>query len=321
MLSYALAIAVAISSLILFSTAFLMSKIHRKDDFLWSAVGLFYALILWFDARNITGTVLLGQAAATVLITSYCWQTIKLRKAIANPAQATETNNFSVVRSFNGLFKRQKPKFEPAPQPVVKPPAPKVTEQDIAIPKTPVATSPQTSETAMQTTTPTVERSAKSDRVIPDPQPTPENKENLEQTSKPTTESQPLPNKLPEVVPQPQPETNIVPPTEQENKQIAKAVEDIQPQAKIEPTTDNIPQPIEPTPEVTTSETAPESSLDSLETVEVAEVLEAEIDGGVNVRESDRDNIIEVTTTDVNIVTETIKIDRNKASNSDPQDV
>lgn len=82
MLSYALAIAVAISSLVLFLTAFLMSGIHRKDDFLWGAVGLFYALVLWYCARNITGAVLLGQAAATVLLVSYSWQTIKLRQAM-----------------------------------------------------------------------------------------------------------------------------------------------------------------------------------------------------------------------------------------------
>ncbi|MEM7761539.1 MAG: Ycf66 family protein, partial [Cyanobacteria bacterium P01_A01_bin.40] len=54
MLSYALAIAIAISSLGLFLTAFLMSDLHRQDDFLWSGVGLFYALVLWYCAQNIT---------------------------------------------------------------------------------------------------------------------------------------------------------------------------------------------------------------------------------------------------------------------------
>ncbi|NJO97837.1 MAG: hypothetical protein HC764_19100 [Pleurocapsa sp. CRU_1_2] len=137
MLSYALAIAVAISSLVLFSTAFLMSKIHRQDDFLWSTVGLFYALVLWYCARNITGAVLLGQAAATVLIVSSSWQTIKLRRVIANPAQVAETNNFSVLQSINGLLKRKKPQVQPSTPPEAKAPTPKVTEQNIVMPETP----------------------------------------------------------------------------------------------------------------------------------------------------------------------------------------
>lgn len=132
MLSYALAIAVALSSLVLFSTAFLMSDIHRQDDFLWSGVGLFYALILWFCARNITGAVLLGQGAAATLLVSYNWQNLKLRKAIANPTQASEINNFSVVQAINGLLKRGKSQ----PQATVSPSPSKVTEQEIAIPDT-----------------------------------------------------------------------------------------------------------------------------------------------------------------------------------------
>ena len=152
MLSYALAIVVAISSLVLFSTAFLMSKIHRRDDFLWSAVGLFYALVLWYCARNITGAVLLGQAAATALLVSYSWQTIKLRRIIADPTQAAAANN-SVLGSINGFWKRkkpQKPQTEVTPAPVAKSEMPTVTEE-IAIPETPVETpdkSPQTKPTA-----------------------------------------------------------------------------------------------------------------------------------------------------------------------------
>ncbi|MEO1670266.1 MAG: Ycf66 family protein [Cyanobacteria bacterium J06631_2] len=138
MLSYALAIAVAISSLVLFSTAFLMSKIHRRDDFLWSGVGLFYALILWYCAKNITGAVLLGQAAATALLVSYSWQTIKLRQMVANPAKAAAANSFSVVNTAKGLWKRKKPGKEVPAAPEAKAPMPTVTEEEIAIPETPV---------------------------------------------------------------------------------------------------------------------------------------------------------------------------------------
>ena len=169
MLSYALAIVVAISSLVLFSTAFLMSKIHRRDDFLWSAVGLFYALVLWYCARNITGAVLLGQAAATALLVSYNWQTIKLRRMIADPAQAAAANNFSVLNSINGLLKRKKPQKQPAevaPAPVAKLEMPTVTEE-IAIPKTPTeapeVTPVETSD--VTPTTPSIDTSDKTDRV------------------------------------------------------------------------------------------------------------------------------------------------------------
>ena len=136
MLSYALAIAVAISSLVLFSTAFLMSDIHRQDDFLWSAVGLIYALVLWFCARNITGAVLLGQAAASILLVSYNWQTLKLRKAVANPDRASEISNFSILRVVNGWLSRPKPQPQVNTTPAVNTTNPKVTESEIAIPDT-----------------------------------------------------------------------------------------------------------------------------------------------------------------------------------------
>ena len=136
MLSYALAIAVALSSLVLFLTAFFMSDIHRKDDFLWSAVGLFYALVLWFCARNITGAVLLGQASASVLLISFVWQTLKLRKAVANPERAIAISNFSVLQGVNGLLKSKKKKPLAAINTPVAESPDLVTESEISIPKT-----------------------------------------------------------------------------------------------------------------------------------------------------------------------------------------
>ena len=154
MLSYALAIAVGFSSLVLFSTAFLMSDIHRQDDFFWSGIGLFYALVLWFYATSITGGVLLGQAAAAALVVSYNWQTLKLRKAIANPEKAAELNNFSVLQAVSGLLSRGKSK----PQPVITKTTvttPKVTEQEIVIPeKTSDEVAPETPSVEGVTTSP-----------------------------------------------------------------------------------------------------------------------------------------------------------------------
>ncbi|MGD1921514.1 MAG: Ycf66 family protein [Pleurocapsa sp.] len=139
MLSYALAIAVALSSFVLFLTAFFMSDIHRKDDFLWSAMGLFYALVLWFCARNITGAVLLGQASAAVLLISFTWQTLKLRKAVATHEKAIAINNFSVLQAINGFLsrgKKNKPQVTATTTPSVKEAPDVVTESEIAIPQT-----------------------------------------------------------------------------------------------------------------------------------------------------------------------------------------
>lgn len=116
MLAHVLAIAIALSSLVLFLTAFSMSDIHRKDDFLWSGIGLFYALVLWFCASRITGSVLLGQVAAVALVISFNWQNLKLRKAIANPDREVDTDIFSVTEFIKGFFQRSE---TPTPQPSI----------------------------------------------------------------------------------------------------------------------------------------------------------------------------------------------------------
>jgi hypothetical protein len=106
MLAYILAIAIGSSSLVLFTTAFVQPEIHRKDDFFWSGIGLFYALVLWFCANRLTGGVLLGQAAAVALILSYNWQNLKLRKAIAHPEKQIALESFSVTQAIQNFFGR-----------------------------------------------------------------------------------------------------------------------------------------------------------------------------------------------------------------------
>ncbi|MBE9170962.1 hypothetical protein IQ238_26760 [Pleurocapsales cyanobacterium LEGE 06147] len=115
MLAYILAIAIGSSSLVLFMTAFVQPEIHRKDDFFWSGMGLFYALVLWFCANRLTGGVLLGQVAAVALILSYNWQNLQLRKAIAHPEKQIALESFSITQViqnfFGGLISRfRKPK-------------------------------------------------------------------------------------------------------------------------------------------------------------------------------------------------------------------
>ncbi|MEO0925417.1 MAG: Ycf66 family protein [Cyanobacteria bacterium J06643_13] len=362
MLSYALAIAVAISSLVLFSTAFLMPKIHRQDDFLWSGVGLFYALILWYCARNIAGAVLLGQAAATALLISSSWQVIKLRRIVADPTRASTEKSFSVANTVRGFWKRKQPKVEASAAPEVKAPMPTVTEE-IAIPETP-AEIPH--ETPTKTSTKTADASSSSGNLK---QPNKEEpaKDQIKAEVKTDVEVQPvaqpaetadispiqfvdrqafsegatpaatpLPNKLPESVEpatkpapvdsssaktnQPSATGDITPPAltisgaaatkaDDGTEKTTISSEEALPSNVSDSPAENQEKVVSNTEKSTATESIenpdletaqPASPLDSLETVEVAEVLEAEPDNSSNIRESDRANIIEVTTTDIN---------------------
>ncbi|HIK28647.1 MAG: Ycf66 family protein [Oscillatoriaceae bacterium SKW80] len=82
MLAYILAITVLVGSFIYYMSAFFFPEVHRKGDFIWSGVGLFYALVLWFCAGRITGAVLLGQIASVALIVWFGWQTLQLRRQV-----------------------------------------------------------------------------------------------------------------------------------------------------------------------------------------------------------------------------------------------
>ncbi|BBA79104.1 hypothetical protein RGRSB_0530 [cyanobacterium endosymbiont of Rhopalodia gibberula] len=97
MLDYILAIIIAFISIILYLSAFFLPKLHRQDDFLWSGIGLFYALVLWICAERITGGILLGQSAAVILVVSFWWQTVQLRRVITHPEDQTNPNNFSIL--------------------------------------------------------------------------------------------------------------------------------------------------------------------------------------------------------------------------------
>jgi hypothetical protein len=131
MLAYILAIAIALASVVLFFSAFFAPKLHRKDDFLWSGVGLFYGLILWLCAGRFTGAALLGQMAAVVLVLSFAWQTISLRAAIANPEKQAGIKTFSLLDWIGGGLGKKKAKVPPTAKPVVETVTPVETTESL----------------------------------------------------------------------------------------------------------------------------------------------------------------------------------------------
>ena len=82
MLGYLLAVLVGAGSAGLYLAAFFFPEIHRKPDFIWGGVGLFYALVLWIYAPGLTGGILVGQAASVALLGWFGWQTVKLRQLV-----------------------------------------------------------------------------------------------------------------------------------------------------------------------------------------------------------------------------------------------
>ena len=118
MLAYLLALVVGFGSLTIYLSAFLFPEIHRKNDFIWSGIGLFYALVLWIFASRITGGLLLGHVASVVLLVWFGWQTLSLRRQLAPKGQQTplpspelikvsfqeQMSKFSVKEKFGQLF-------------------------------------------------------------------------------------------------------------------------------------------------------------------------------------------------------------------------
>ncbi len=80
MLANILAVLLVLGSFTFYMVAFFYPEVNRRNDWLWSALGLFYAIVLWFSASQITGVVLLGQLAAVSLLLGLGWQTLTVRR-------------------------------------------------------------------------------------------------------------------------------------------------------------------------------------------------------------------------------------------------
>ncbi len=99
MLAYVLALAIGLGSIAIYLAAFFFPEIHRKNDFIWSGVGLFYALVLWVFAQRITGGLLLGHVASVALLYWFGWQTLSLRQQLIPTAQQTQIPSADTVKT------------------------------------------------------------------------------------------------------------------------------------------------------------------------------------------------------------------------------
>jgi hypothetical protein len=99
MLAYILAFAVGIGSLAIYLVAFFFPEIHRKNDFILSGVGLFYALILWVFSPRITGGLLLGHVASVALLWWFGWQTLSLRRQLTPQTEQTPVPSSETVKT------------------------------------------------------------------------------------------------------------------------------------------------------------------------------------------------------------------------------
>lgn len=99
MLAYVLALVVGFESFALYMAAFFFPEVHRKNDVLWSGVGMFYALVLWVCAGRITGGLLLGQTASVILLGWLGWQTLALRRQVAPFDQQTPLPDAEQLKS------------------------------------------------------------------------------------------------------------------------------------------------------------------------------------------------------------------------------
>ncbi|MBN3927700.1 Ycf66 family protein [Nostoc sp. NMS4] len=99
MLAFVLALVVGLGSLAIYIAAFFFPEIHRKNDFIWSGVGLFYALVLWVFAPRITGGLLLGHLASVALLVWFGWQTLSLRRQLTPQAQQTQVPSAETVKT------------------------------------------------------------------------------------------------------------------------------------------------------------------------------------------------------------------------------
>jgi Ycf66 protein N-terminus len=71
----------------------LLPEVRRKQDAIWSGVGLIYALALLTNGDRISFGLLVGQLASTTLIGWFGWQTIQHRRELSDAISQTPIPN------------------------------------------------------------------------------------------------------------------------------------------------------------------------------------------------------------------------------------
>jgi Ycf66 protein N-terminus len=141
MLAYILAILVGVSSTGLYLWAFFFPEIHRKQDFIWSGVGLFYALFLWLYARQVTGGILVGQTASVALLGWFGWETFQLRRQLVSVDRSNTVTSNPTKRQNQREVNRAAPTVAKPTTKAPLPSPPPTSSAPIPAP-TPVATTP-----------------------------------------------------------------------------------------------------------------------------------------------------------------------------------
>jgi hypothetical protein len=242
MLAQILAVLVGTGSVGLYIAAFFFPEIHRKQDFIWSGVGFFYALSLWIYARQTTGGILIGETASVALLGWFVWQTIKLRRQLVPTNQQTPIPSTSQIKQQLGLKQTgtKTAKSNPATAPEqAKPstPATPVTPPPATVVPAPVVTQTVRPTTPVEVATSTVVREQRQQPtttpvppippVIPPTQPVPVTRAQPQQQQSPAVPTVPasvVPPVARAVIPVPvdvpkQPQPPTVPPAQAEDSE------------------------------------------------------------------------------------------------------
>ncbi|MFN4194350.1 MAG: Ycf66 family protein [Thermosynechococcus sp.] len=147
MLTNLLAWSMAIASLGLYLLGFFLPELYRRFDLVASGAGLFFALTLWIYGDRIGGGLLLGTAAAVVLILWFGWQTLSYRWQLTYPGDRTDTQKaqalwqkiqsllpaglFAKIGELISRLRDRPPKQPEGPQPPVETPPPPMETGDI----------------------------------------------------------------------------------------------------------------------------------------------------------------------------------------------
>ncbi|MEA5549845.1 Ycf66 family protein [Anabaena cylindrica UHCC 0172] len=268
MLTYVLALIVGLGSLAIYITAFFFPEIHRKNDFIWSGVGLFYALVLWIFAPRITGGLLLGHVASVALLVWFGWQTLSLRRQLTPEVQQTpipspelvkmsiqeQVSNFAwreklgqLPALIGGVFSGVKGKLQQTmskkpPAPIEKPTA-EIIDQRNPVPEQPIATEALPAEALTVPapekpvdSIPTTETEAPAAKVSEEVTPESDNEAKTENVPEATPPNPPTPELVAEAQ------------TETEEKQPIP-VEEIAPDAVLAPPAEAPPEKLPPNSE------------------------------------------------------------------------